>query len=690
MRWLYLLFLLTGVLMPAGGQSRGAEATPTSAGERMTAGDADEKARVVPDTSFLSLPRQMGARGMGDAATGDDCEKIDDAIVAAANGTVATQKIIHLAGGNWRCKDTHYLILLPRDMGDYLNTFSGKGAQFSLNLIQGSIRSCDISGGSGYNPNSYIIGQVIDYSHKGSGGAVYARADANGVPLPGSCVVEQAGMRYSSMRDVNVVSFAQGADGAAAIITLNAGRVIGAQMVANGSTMPNGNGYTSMPGTLFPAGFNCMNKPVIKLTLGKIGLSSTAIRAIASTTGSGCTYAGSDSGTVPVFIGGSDPARTRQAVNVAPEPANVLPCAIQLRSGITVDGDGALLEPDWVTGVYSLTASKVVFCDAYGDQVANAGLRNMTLSAIVGVWLSGSTQNLVIDNVSGIYSSSTGANTFAIRKGTGGGLLFYAAQTGPATYLRNINTESPGAIVIGGQWTSRAGTSGLGSMGGYDVARGTTARGGIYSSLVVDGIHQMPHVIAPNPPANSHSMQLDTFFEKYVWKSQNSPTANIDAPNGLGACLSTQPIAVRQVDTGGTGKPFYQCYRGVSDMLFVGIPRTFSISTAVHIRHLEQGEGYRPAVLAAVDQSRIEELSFVLGMPYVDPYVPAATAKSLGYVEVPDLSGGADIGPSVVLLNFSLPPSRTGFLGQYSITLGSASRTANACIWGISGVPNHC
>jgi hypothetical protein len=359
-----------------------------------------------------------------------------------------------------------------------------------------------------------------------------------------------------------------------------------------------------------------------------------------------------------------------------------------------VDGDGALLEPDWVTGVYSLTASKVVFCDAYGDQAVDVGLRNMTLSAMVGVWLSGSTQHFVVDNVSGIYSSASGGNTFAIRKGTGGGLLFYAAQTGPATYLRNITAQSPGAIVIGGQWTSRAGTSGLGSMGGYDVARGTRARGGSYSSLVVDGIHQIPHVTPPNPPTNSHSAQLDTFFEKYVWKSQNSPTANVDAPNGLGACLSTQPIAVRQVDTGdvasGAGRSFYQCYRGVSDMLFVGIPRTLSISTAVHIRHLEQSGGYRPAVLAAVDQSRIEELSFVLGTPYIDPYVPASIAKSLGYVEIPDLARGAGLAPSMVLLNFSLPSSLSGFLSQYSITLGSASSAANACVWGISGVTNRC
>jgi hypothetical protein len=165
----------------------------------------------------------------------------------------------------------------------------------------------------------------------------------------------------------------------------------------------------------------------------------------------------------------------------------------------------------------------------------------------------------------------------------------------------------------------------------------------------------------------------------------------MNAPNGTGACLGTQPIRERAVDTGdGTGKQFYQCYRGVSDMLFVGIPRALTVSTTVHIRHLVQGGGYRPAVLVAADQSRIEELSFVLGRSYVDPYVPPAVAKSLGYVEIPDFNEGNGVAPSMILQNFSLPPSLVGFLSQYSITQGSASNTANACVWGVSGVANRC
>lgn len=324
----------------------------------------------------------------------------------------------------------------------------------------------------------------------------------------------------------------------------------------------------------------------------------------------------------------------------------------------------------------------------------NSGLRNVTLSSMVGVWLSGSTNNFALDNVSGVYASASSGNTFAIRKGTGGGLLFYAAQTGPATYIRNVNTQSPGAVIIGGQWVSRAGISGLGSMGGYDVARGGAARSGNYSSLVVDGIKQAPYVNGPNPPTNSYSAQLDTFFERYVWKTQNSPLVNVDAPNGTGACMGTQPLSIRQADTSygasGKGNWFYQCYRGVSDMLFVGIPRVASLSTAVDLRHLVQGGGYRPAVLAALDQSRVEELTFALEKAYVDPYVPTVLARSLGYVELPDLSKAIGDAPSIILQNFRLPLTSRGFVSQYSLTQGAVSNTTNACVWGISGLVNRC
>ncbi len=628
--------------------------------------------------------------GLGNSATGDDCAQIDTAIENAYRATTIPPKVIHLSGGNWRCKDARHLVILPGDKGDYLNTFSGHGAQFSLKIINGKILSCDVSGGVGYNPSSYIIGQVIDYTRRGSGGALFAMADARGVSRPGSCVVASAGMGYLSPRDVNTVSFAQGADGAVATLTLQHGVVTGANMVSNGSTMPNGNGYTSIPTTGLPTGFKCSVAPSITLTHGTSGLSTTAITGIKSTSGHNCTYKNSDSGTVPVFIGGSDPTGTEQAVNVAPEPIDVLPCAIQLRPGIVIDGDGALLEADWATSAYTLTASKAIFCDAYGDQADGAGIRNMTLSSIADVWLAGRVSNFTLENVSGIYSAPRGGNSGGTKIGRGGGLLFYAAQTGPNTMFRHVSVQSPGAVVIGGQWTSRAGTSGLGSMGGYDVARGASERGGSFDNLSIEGLSQSNSAGPQVPPYSSYSAELDAFFERYVWKSQNSPRTNSKAPNGTGSCFVTLKTSIRQVDTNygsSSSGQFYNCYRGVSDMLFVGIPRLSRMSLAVSLRDLAKVGAYRPAVIASIDRSRIEELSFTQGIPYKDPYIPDH-AKALGVVEIPD-PDPSFTAPSIILENFNLTQF-TGFYYQYSITQWSSSRTENVCVWGISGVKNSC
>jgi len=638
-----------------------------------------------------NAPYQVVAAALGDSATGDDCAQIDTAVQNAYRATTIPPKVIHLRGGNWRCKDARYLVILPGDKGDYLNTYSGHGAQFSLNIINGKILSCDVSGGAGYNPSSYIIGQIIDYTRQGSGGSVFAMADAKGVSRPGSCVVESAGMGYLSPRDVSTIPFAQGADGAAATLTFQHGAVTSAKIVANGSTMPNGNGYTSVPTTGLPTDFKCSVPPVVTLTRGTSGLSTTAITGITSTPGKNCVYRDSDSGTVPVFIGGSDATGRTQAVNMAPEPINVLPCAIQLRPGIVIDGDGALLEADWATSSYTLTASKAIFCDAYGDQADGAGLRNMTLSSLASVWLSGKASNFTLENISGVYSAPSGPNSGGTKKGAGGGLLFYAAQTGPGTMFRHINTKSPGVIVIGGQWTSRAGNSGLGSMGGYDIARGASERGGNYNNLSIEGLGQSSAGNPHSPPNDSYSAELDGFFERYVWKSQNSPTANSRAPNGTGICRTTLKPSVRQVDTNygadNAKSQFYNCYRGISDMLFVGIPRLSSISVAVSLMDLAQGGAYRPAVIAAIDQSRITELSFTQGVPHKDPYIPDHE-KSLGVIEIPD-SGPALPAPSIVLENFNIPEF-TGFVFPFSITQWSSSSSANACIWGITGVKNSC
>jgi hypothetical protein len=318
-------------------------------------------------------------------------------------------------------------------------------------------------------------------------------------------------------------------------------------------------------------------------------------------------------------------------------------------------------------------------------------LRNMTLSSIADVWISGKASSFTLEKVTGAFSAPQGPNTGGTKKGSGGGLLFYAAQTGPNTQIRNVTTQSPGAIVVGGQWTSRGGNSGLGSLGGSDIGRGAPERGGTYSNLAIDGLSQSGFAIPPASPRNSYSSGLDAFFEQYVWKSQNSPAANAGSPNGTGTCRITTKISVRQVDTAygvnGPNSQFYNCYRGISDMLFVGLSRGSSLSVAVSLMDLHQAAAYRPAVLASFDQSRIRELSFTQGAGYADPYIPEG-AKSLGVVEIHNgySSGHA---PSLELQNINIP-TYTGFASPISITQGSTPSMGNACIWGVSGVKNSC
>jgi hypothetical protein len=522
-------------------------------------------------------------------------------------------------------------------------------------------------------------------------------ADANGVPLPGSCVVDQPGMNYTSYTDVFVNAIPQAADGAQLSATLTNGVFTAATITSNGSTMPNGNGYGSTHYVGYPASLTCSSYPAFNETFGTSGLSTTAIAGITVYSGgSGCTYGGSSSGTVPLFQNASDVTGSTQAVNIAPENPNVLGCAIQLRPGVAIDGDGAYIESDWQSGLYNLTAGRAIFCDAYGDQVQNIALKNMTLASLAGIWLSGTTNNFVMDNVSEAYAAPMSG--YITGAGPGGGVFFYAAQTGPGTVFRNINNNAVGSIVVGGQWASRAGNAGTGSMGGYDATLNNVTtyplRGGNYSGLILDNITQTP--FSPNGPSyvqNSYSSGLDQFFEQYVWKAQNSPTTNAGAPNGTGACLSTQTVSVRQVDTAfgksGSGTQFYNCYRGVSDMLFVGIPRISNLSTAVDIRQPAIYKSHRPAIIGSMDQSRISGLTYTTSVSaYTDPYVPTSVGKEMGYVEIPDLNPAVGTAPSMIMQNFAIPAVGTNFVAPVSITQWSTSAMSMSCLWGISGITN--
>ena len=627
--------------------------------------DRDDQLRLTLN------PEQFGAAGTGSGENGDDCEAINLAIQYAALGSgLNTPKVLHLNGRNYRCAVAHYRILMPRDFGDYSANAAGEGAQFSLNIVNGGIQSCDISGGRGYNPKGWVIGQIKDSTYSGSGGSVHALTDANGVPIPGSCVVDNPGINYPPT-GVDIYSFAQGADGARAAATLSNGSFTSAASLPNGTRMPQGNGYKSVLLGL-PASLDCKIKPQFTGKVGPSGLSESALVAVAVTAaGSGCTYAGAATATVPIWVSGSTDGGTAQATNLAPSPAVTIGCAIQLRAGVSIEGDGGTIQTDWQTGIYG-TNQIVAFCDAYGNQARDISIRNVHISAPAGIWLAGRSTNFFVENITEQFATPKFQNTKTYIPGSGGGLFFYAAQTGVGTIIRNISNYSSSGIVIGGQYASR-GDVGLGSMGGVDVSRSdgdsSSQRGGSADDLVVDNFRQYQW------KSNNYNPALDQFFEQYVWHADYVPASSPNAPNGLGICPTTLPPNLRSVDNllSPTASRQFQCYRGISDRAVTILSRSPYVSRHLNISNVFQEKSHRSVVIANATESRFSMINLsALGIDYKDPYVPPGT-KAIGVVENPTnlVSGpvnsfegifSADIGRKYftqTLLGTSLSSDRT-------------------------------
>jgi hypothetical protein len=589
--------------------------------------DRDDQLRLTLN------PEQFGAAGTGSGENGDDCEAINLAIGNAALGSgLNTPKVLHLNGRNYRCAVAHYRILMPRDFGDYSANAEGEGGQFSLNIVNGGIQSCDISGGRGYNPNGWVIGQIKDSTYSGSGGSVHALTDANGVPIPGSCVVDSPGINYPPT-GVDIYSFAQGADGARVAATLSAGSFTSAASLANSTGMPQGNGYKSILFGL-PASLDCKIKPQFTGKIGTSGLSKSALVAVAVTAaGSECTYKGAAAATVPIWVGGSTGAGTAPASNVAPSSAVTIGCAIQLRAGVSIEGDGGTIQTDWQTGIYG--ANQIVaFCDAYGNQARDISIRNVHIVAPAGIWLTGLTTNFVIENITEHYATPKVQSTKTYIPGSGGGLFFYAAQTGVGTIIRNISNYSSAGIVIGGQYASR-GDAGLGSIGGFDVSRSdgvsTSRLGGSADDLVVDNFRQY------QSKGNNYNPALDQFFEQYVWHADYVPASSANAPNGLGICPTTLPPNLRSVDNllPPAASRQFQCYRGISDRAVTILSRSPYVSRHLNISNVWQEQSHRSVVIASATESRFSMINLsALGVDYKDPYVPPG-ARAIGVIENP-------------------------------------------------------
>jgi hypothetical protein len=610
-------WFLLSIALYAIGQGHAYSRTVPSSGQEVFWQNGSAIPVSRDDQLRLTLnPEQFGAAGNGSGENGDDCQAINQAIRYAALGSGEnTPKVLHLNGRHYRCSKANYQVLLPRDFGDYAADASGAGAQFSLNVVNGSIHSCYVSGGNGYNPYGWVIGQIKDSSYSGSGGAVHAMTDAKGVPIPSSCVVDSAGMNYPPT-GVDIYSYAQGADGAAVRATLTQGRFVAVSSVANNSSMPQGNGYRS-PALLLPADLTCTSNPRFAAKVGTSGLSASGlVGVIIANPGTNCTYHGASSAEVPVWVGGSSASGTAQAKNIEPSPAYTIGCAVQLRQGVSIEGDGGTIQTDWQTGVYG-TKQIVAFCDAYGNQSTNLNIRNLTIAAPAGLWLSGRTKNVVLENITELYASTNPQRLKTYIPGPGGGLFFYAAQTGEGTVIRNVSNYAPAGIEVGGQYTAR-GDSGLGSMGGDDVSRnkgaGTYVRGGVADGLIVDNFRQ--YAFHGN---TNYNAALDRFFEQYVWHSDY--TGLRDQPS----CPQTMAPADRSVQTlqidSVKASP---CYRGISDRPLTLLSRSPYLSRHVNLSNIWEEQAYRPMIVAGVTESRFVMVNLAaIGTAYKDPYADA-------------------------------------------------------------------
>ncbi|MCU1321252.1 MAG: hypothetical protein JWM43_901 [Acidobacteriaceae bacterium] len=643
-----------------------------------TAVDRDDQLRLTLN------PEQFGAAGNGSGENGDDCAAINRAIQNAALGSgMNTPKVLHLNGRNYRCTTANYQVLMPRDFGDYSRTSAGAGAQFSLNIVNGSIQSCEVSGGSGYNPNGWVIGQIKDATYRGSGGSVYAVTDKNGIPVPSSCVVDSGGVNYPPT-GVDVYSFAQGSDGAAVLGTLSNGAFTSAEAVSNGTGMPNGNGYQSFAFGL-PTGLVCKTKPQFAGTVGTSGLSTSALaKVVVTAPGSGCVYNGNILAKVPIWVGESTHRGTAQATNIAPSPALTIGCAIQLRAGVSIEGDGGTIQTDWQTGIYG--ANQIVaLCDAYGNQAENISIRNVHLSAPAGIWLSGSTNNFVVENIIERYATPKIQAPKTYIPGSGGGLFFYAAQTGPGTVIDNISNYASGGIVVGGQYTGR-GEFGQGSIGGINVSNNGTIYtyqfGGAADGLVINNFRQYQQ------NGNNYNPGLDQFFEKFVWHADFTPSATAAASNGQGVCPTTLLPDIRSIDYqfGMNNTTRFECYRGISDRAITILSRSPYVSQNVTITNVWQEKSYRSPIIASVTNSRFSMVNMAaLGTAYKDPYIAPGT-KAIAVIESPTGLPTGPVNHFEGIANADVAHSyfTTTLLG----TSFSENRTASSSWAMVSGMPS--
>ena len=578
--------------------------------------------------------QDLNSQQSGSTEDGDDCESIVRRIEIAASPMMPENpRTIYLHGKSYRCRKANALALLNRDFGDYQNASMGSGAAVGLNISDGKITSCEVSGGTGYNPNAFLPVQIIDYSYKGSGASAYATTDSSGETS--KCVVETPGMNYPAF-GVYTKVYSIGADGARGTLQLTNG-----PFAAAGKVIAGGNGYTSSPTIGVPVNsklVQCVQYPTVRGTV-----SNGRVASITSSPGSACTYMGQTTGVVPVCIGGCTGGV--QATNLEPEAPKTIGIAIPLRQGVTIDCEGGTIQADYQTGTADLSQLAVVG-DPWGDQGQGITIRNCNLGGFVAAWFAGPTQDVLFEHDR--FGAEPKHAVGHITQGDGSALALFAPQMNQNTIISESVFLGNAGVICGGVWSSRTGgKGGLGSLGGTDLSLKTDpSAGGSCSGLsmrdnsMYSGANQNPMYYASTfyPPIgsavwNEYNVPLDTFVERYLWKSQNSPVENPYAPNGSGRCPISGEEKSRAIDwdfgdltANPNGDPWFPCYRGVSDMALVALSR-YGYASAVSVTNLIDTGGARPVILGSFDNSDFSLIRLTVARAYSDPYLPSGVKE---------------------------------------------------------------
>jgi len=634
---------------------------------------------------------------------------------------------------------------LPHDYGDYTGSAGfNVQANVALQIIDGSVTTCTVSGGSGYTASTATFTvqlpvYIFDPTLQGSGAYATVSTDTSGTP--NGCTVVQPGKNYPTVGVLTGVS-PIGGDGAAGYANMQNGvftvGAITSTAGASGQLTAGGSGYnfasttTGFPPVLVAQGgtsqLTCTTPPNTTSTV--TGTSITQVNI--TTTGAGCTWTGTGAPCtaspcqVPLVFGAS--CGGVQCTLMNPEPVVNMPCAVPLINNLTIEGIGnPTIQGTWSVSTSPYDATQLIaFCEPSGQNSYGITIKNLNIDKImIGFYFPWELQRFIMDNVN--FGANVGIpfHTFAFTGGFPQGnspvSATYASFTGSAppyspSSFTNINNNALAGFTCGGEWISRnpvpyaSAATAVAIAGGYQTMLGAAAGGVIAANRGwYDRSHwinynqsgQCGNVVFANinssiTPGNNFSPAIDSFYETYIWKTQNGPitpftnTTNLmsngmqaTSPNGnstgpgcrfvnaittdrtvdyqFGFNLTSNPILTGQSGSGGLiNYPWYQCYPGISLIPFLFLPRysgnTATLAPSVSFSNITARlQGNRPLIMGRFDDLTTSRLMTTIQAGASDSYsqVGRTLANSSVTVNSPIITNATgnfsslDIGSSI-------------------------------------------